>query len=136
MFNQLLLVEDFLQFKKLMVNRNKSLEKEALRQSGVEVEPQKGRPVHGSEDAVLKESMRLEEERRRKMEREEEEMMRKVLEASKLEAEEQAMMSRLESKAAQKEKTKVDQPQPEPAPKQEARVEAPVEAPPKENNIT
>lgn len=49
-----------------------------------------------SQEELLRESQALEEERKRKLELEEEEQLRKVLEMSKIEAEEQSMIKSLE----------------------------------------
>ena len=63
-FNQLLLADDFLRFKSLMLNRNKALEAEALKalQKSQAPEPRKQK---SREEDVLQESQRAEEQRRR-----------------------------------------------------------------------
>lgn len=101
-FNQLLLADDFLRFKTLMVNRNKALEAEAIKAlEKSHVEPKREKPVERKEERdVLRES-KLAEEARRRQEEEEEEQLRKVLEMSRLEAEEKEAIKRLEEKAAE-----------------------------------
>jgi hypothetical protein len=92
-----------------MVNRNKALEAEAvkaLEKSHIEPKKEKQgerKEKHGErkeEHDVLRESKRAEEERR-KQEMDEEEQLRKVLEMSRLEAEEKEAIQRLEQKAAE-----------------------------------
>jgi len=83
-FNQLLLADDFLKFKHLMVNRNKALEAEALKAMQGEA-PSHSRPPRNEEE-VMKQSLLSEKERLRKLEAEEEEQLRKILEMSKLDA--------------------------------------------------
>jgi hypothetical protein len=89
-----------------MVNRNKALEEEALKAIHEENHPE-DKPVKphkvSSEEQALKASILSEKERKRKMEEEEEEQLRMVLELSKKEAEESAMIKKLEDKVAQKE---------------------------------
>jgi hypothetical protein len=104
-FNQLLLADDFVRFKTLMVNRNKALEAEAIKALGEksQVQEKKGSSkTSPKEDEVLKESKRLEEERRKQEQREEEEL-RKVLEMSRLEAEEKEVIKSMEVKAEENE---------------------------------
>jgi hypothetical protein len=66
-FNQLLLADDFLRFKQLMVSRNKTLEAEAVK-ALAEQGQIKQKPHKVSEQDVLRESQRLEQQRRRKIE--------------------------------------------------------------------
>lgn len=114
-FNQLLLADDFLRFKQLMVSRNKTLEAEAVK-ALAEQGQIKHKPQRITEEDLLRESQRLEQERRRKMEEEEEEQLRKVLEMSKIEAEEQTMIKSLEEKAALRETHQEDHKEEPPKP--------------------
>lgn len=124
-FNQLLLADDFVRFKTLMVNRNKSLEAEAIKALNEKHDKQpeqKPSKRAAKEEDLLRESKRMEEERRRKQELQEEEELRRVLEMSKLEAEESAVFKKMEAKAEEneirqsqlaKESPKVEKQQPE-----------------------
>lgn len=80
-----------------MVNRNKALEAEAIKAlEKPHAEPKKAQPVERNEERdVLRES-KLAEEARRRQEEEEEEQLRKVLEMSRLEAEEKEAIRKLE----------------------------------------
>lgn len=77
-FAQLLLVDDFLKFKTLMVNRNKALEAEAIKAMYEEQHPsashQKAQKPHKSnpkgateEELAMKQSILEEQERKRKL---------------------------------------------------------------------
>ena len=68
-FNQLLLADDFMKFKHLMVNRNKALEAEAVKALQGDMPQEK---IPKGEDHVLKQSIISEKERLRKIEQEEE----------------------------------------------------------------
>ncbi len=61
-FNQLLLAEDFLKFKKLMVNRNKALEAEAIKDLTEKsaVLQKGGKKPSSKEEELIKESKRAE----------------------------------------------------------------------------
>lgn len=108
-FNQLLLADDFVRFKTLMVNRNKSLEAEAIKalseksQDKPHAEQKPGKKAVAKEEDLLRESKRLEEERRKKQEQQEEEELRKVMEMSRREAEESAVFKKMEAKAEENE---------------------------------
>ena len=61
-FNQLLLADDFLKFKKLMVNRNKALEAEAIKDLTEKsaVHQKGGKKPSSKEEELIKESKRAE----------------------------------------------------------------------------
>lgn len=129
-----------------MVNRNKSLEAEAIKalteksQDKSHTVEQKPAKKALKEEDVLKESKRLEEERRRKQEQQEEEELRKVMELSRLEAEESAVFKKMEAKAEEneirqsqiaKESPKVEKQQPEVEAVSSHNERLPVKEPPK-----
>lgn len=68
-FNQLLLADDFMRFKTLMVNRNKALEAEAIKALEKQQPQQHPQEPRGKKDRIeeeiLRESKRAEEARRR-----------------------------------------------------------------------
>lgn len=107
LFEQLLLCEDFLRFKSLMLKRNKALESEAIKAMGTSG-IRKTSKIEKERD-LLRESQRMEEERKKKAELEEEEILRKVLEMSKKEAEEQEAIEKLEIQAAEAESKKQEE---------------------------
>ena len=84
LFNQLLLCDDILKFKDLILRRNKALETEAVKAMN---NPSRKSKIEKERD-MLRSTQNAEQERLKKLEEEEEEMLRKVLEMSKIEAKE------------------------------------------------
>jgi hypothetical protein len=103
-FAQLLLCDDFLKFKEIMVKRNKQLEKEAL--SALNGEKKKESKIDIDRN-IVRESIKLEEERKRKRDEEDEEMIWKVIELSKREAEERKQFEEMETQATKLEQEKL-----------------------------